>query len=106
MLKSIAICAALTMAVLSPAMAEDVLQSADAPATAAAAGEVPQAVKDACKDDFEKHCKKHEPESAAARDCMAGAFEKLSDPCVAAILDSPLAEHATRIGGERAGKRA
>lgn len=94
MFKSIATCTALALAFLSPAMAEDTLQSADATATAAAAGEVPQAVKDACKDDYEKHCKKHEPESAAARECMAGAFEKLSDPCVTAILDSPLVEQA------------
>ena len=56
------------------------------------AGEVPQAVKDACKGDYETHCSAHEPEGQAAHDCMASVFEKLSDPCVTAILDSPLVE--------------
>lgn len=92
MFRSIAICAAITFSLISPAAAQDETQSPDATTTAAAAGEVPQAVKDACKDDYEKLCSAHEPESAAARDCMAGAFEKLSDPCVTAILDSPLVE--------------
>lgn len=90
--KTIAICAAIALAFLSPAVAQEVSQAADAPAAAAAANEVPQSVKDACKDDYEKHCSAHAPENAAARDCMAHAFEKLSDPCVTAILDSPLAE--------------
>jgi hypothetical protein len=102
MLKSIAIRAAVALAFLSPAMAEDVLQPTDA--TAAAAGEVPQAVIDACQNDFEKHCKKHEPESAAARDCMAGVFEKLSDPCVTAILDSPLVEQQQQLANARGGE--
>ena len=92
MLKSIAICAALTLALMSPATAQDVPPSADAATAAAAAGEVPQAVKDACKDDYETHCSAHAPESPTARDCMAHAFEHLSDPCVTAILDSPLVE--------------
>lgn len=92
MFRSIAICAAITFSLISPAAAQDAPQTSDATTTAAAAGEVPQAVKDACKDDYEKLCSAHEPESAAARDCMAGAFEKLSDPCVTAILDSPLVE--------------
>ncbi len=92
MLKSIAICAALTLALISPATAQDVSQSVEPATAAAAAGEVPQAVKDACKDDYETHCSAHAPESATARDCMAHAFEKLSDPCVTAILDSPIAE--------------
>ncbi len=68
----------------------------EAPAAAAAAGEIPQAVMDACKDDYEKHCIAHAPEGAAARDCMAHAFEKLSDPCVTAILDSPLVEQQSQ----------
>ena len=92
MLKSIAICAALTLALISPATAQDVSQSVEPATAAAAAGEVPQAVKDACKDDYETHCSAHAPESATARDCMAHAFEHLSDPCVTAILDSPLVE--------------
>jgi len=61
-------------------------------APAAFAGPVPQAVQDACKKDYEKLCIKHEPESDAARDCMAQAFEKLSDGCVTAILDSSLVD--------------
>ncbi len=92
MLKTIAICATLTLTTVTPATAQGVSQSGDAPAVTAAAGEVPQGVKDACLGDYEKHCKKHDPESTAAHDCMAHAFEKLSDPCVTAILDSPLVE--------------
>lgn len=91
MLKTVLVCSALALAPLSPAFSEDAGSSAPAIQTSAAV-EVPQAVKDACKDDYEKHCSKHEPESTAARDCMAGAFEKLSDPCVTAILDSPLVD--------------
>ncbi len=96
MLKPIAICVALALALTAPAMAQDVPPSADAATTVAAAGDVPQAVKDACKDDYEKHCIQHAPEGAAARDCMAHAFEKLSDPCVTAILDSPLVEQQSQ----------
>ena len=91
MFKTFAISVAIALALMSPATAEDVLQTAEAPASA---GQVPQAVKDACAGDYEKHCKKHDPESTAAHDCMAHAFEKLSDPCVTAILDSPLVEEA------------
>ena len=61
MLKTIAINAALALTILSPATAQDVSQAAEAPAEAATAGEVPQAVKDACKDDYEKHCIQHAP---------------------------------------------
>ena len=82
MLKSIVIGAAVLLALSFSAVAGEVPQAA----------EVPQAVKDACKDDYEKHCNAHEPEGAAAHDCMASVFEKLSDPCVTAILDSPLVE--------------
>ena len=91
MFKTFAISVAIALALMSPATAEDVLQTAEAPASA---GQVPQAVKDACAGDYEKHCKKHDPESTAAHDCMAHAFETLSDPCVTAILDSPLVEEA------------
>jgi len=113
MLKSTAIGAALGLALLSPAMAQDAPPRTDTAAatTDAAPAEVPQAVKDACKDDFEKHCKKHDPDSPAARDCMAGAFQELSDGCVTAILDSPLAEQppqqlANSAEGERNGATA
>ncbi len=58
----------------------------------AAAGEVPQAVKDACSGDYKQHCSMHAPESDAARDCMADVFGKLSDGCVSAILNSDLVE--------------
>lgn len=64
---------------------------------AAAAGEIPEAVKIACSGDYEKHCHMHEPLSEGARECMAGVFERLSEPCVSAILDSDL------VGGETAG---
>ncbi len=64
---------------------------------ALAGDDVPKSVKDACRGDYEKFCAMHKPESAAVRDCMADAFEKLSDPCVGAILDSSLAEeHAAQ----------
>lgn len=59
---------------------------------AAFAGEIPQAVKDACSDDYKQHCSAHVPESDGARDCMADVFAKLSDGCVGAILDSHLAD--------------
>jgi len=54
------------------------------------AGEIPQAVKNACSADYKKLCMKHEPGSNAGRDCMADAFDRLSDPCVNAILNSDL----------------
>ncbi len=56
--------------------------------------DVPQSVKDACQGDYEKYCSQHAPESDEVRVCMAGAFEKLSETCVTAILDSPLADEA------------
>ncbi len=105
MLKLIVVCATLALAFASPATAEDATQSQQA-AAATPASEVPQAVKDACKDDYEKHCNRHAPESAAAHDCMAHAFEKLSDPCVTAILDSPLAEQEQqRLANAQASER-
>jgi hypothetical protein len=54
------------------------------------ASAVSQAVKDACRGDYLKHCSQHEVGSEALRDCMADAFDKLSEPCVAAILDSEM----------------
>lgn len=59
------------------------------------ASAVSQAVKDACRGDYQRHCSQHEVGSEALRDCMADAFDKLSEPCVAAILDSEAQkEHA------------
>lgn len=66
-----------------------------APAVAAA-GDIPEAVRLACSDDYEKHCIKHVPGSEAGRECMADVFEKLSETCVAAIMNSDL------VGDERA----
>lgn len=76
MLKAIATCAVLVLTLVGPAGADD----------------IPQAVKDACQADYEKHCSAHDPGSEAVRVCMAGIFEQLSDPCVTAIIDSPLAD--------------
>lgn len=70
--------------------------------SAAEAGEVPQAVKDACSGDYQQHCKMHKPESDGARDCMAGVFDKLSDPCVTAILNSDLVEEQARTAEQKA----
>jgi hypothetical protein len=52
------------------------------------ASAVSQAVKDACRGDYQAYCSQHDVGSQALRDCMADAFDKLSEPCVAAILDS------------------
>src|SRR5262245_58814151 len=52
------------------------------------ASAVSQAVKDACRGDYQKYCSQHEVGSEALRGCMSDAFDKLSEPCVAAILDS------------------
>lgn len=84
MFKPFAICAALMFALAVPAAAGD--------AVTPVKDDVPQAVKDACKGDYERLCKMHDPDSDAARNCMAAAFRELSDPCVTAILDSPLAD--------------
>lgn len=65
------------------------------PAGTAQAGEIPQAVKDACAGDYKKHCSKHAPDSSDARNCMAQAFSDLSDGCVSAILDSDLPDEQT-----------
>ena len=57
---------------------------------AGVAGDIPQAVKIACSNDYHKHCIKHVPGSDAGRECMADVFEKLSETCVAAIMNSDL----------------
>jgi hypothetical protein len=54
------------------------------------ASAVSQKVKDACRGDYYAYCSQHEVGSQGLRDCMTEAFDKLSDPCVAAILDSEL----------------
>jgi hypothetical protein len=54
------------------------------------AGDIPEAVKVACSNDCQKHCIKHEPGSDSGRECMADVFEKLSETCVAAIMNSDL----------------
>ena len=77
------------------AMISSAAPPAAPPATDAAAqanADVPQAVKDACQGDYEKFCSQHVPESDEVRVCMAESFGKLSEPCVTAILDSPLAD--------------
>jgi hypothetical protein len=56
----------------------------------AVAGDIPDAVKIACSNDYQMHCIKHEPGSGAGRECMADVFEKLSETCVAAIMNSDL----------------
>lgn len=64
------------------------------------ASAISQAVKDACRGDYLTHCSQHEVGSEALRDCMADAFDKLSEPCVAAILDSELQrDHAQQDEG-------
>lgn len=102
MLRSIFIGAALMLALTSPVTADEPVPAPATPAatvtaSASSSVEVPQAVKDACQGDYEKLCSEHEPESDAVRECMARAFDKLSDGCVTAILDSPLADQAAEV---------
>ena len=52
------------------------------------ASAVSQKLKDACRSDYHAYCGEHAVGSQPLRDCMADAFDKLSEPCVAAILDS------------------
>lgn len=110
MLKAIVVSCAAFLALATPLLAAENApqavqpapdaQQATQPAPAAAGQEanadVPQSVKDACQADYEKFCSQHQPESAEVRVCMAGAFENLSETCVTAILDSPLAEQAAQ----------
>jgi hypothetical protein len=56
----------------------------------AVAGEVPEAVRVACSDDYQKYCIKHQPGSESGRECMADVFEKLTETCVSAIMNSDL----------------
>ncbi len=60
------------------------------PPALVAAGEVPEAVRVACSDDYQKYCIKHQPGSEAGRECMADVFEKLTETCVSAIMNSDL----------------
>ncbi|MEL7048287.1 MAG: hypothetical protein AAFO75_04865 [Pseudomonadota bacterium] len=64
--------------------------------TTAIAGDVPQAVKTACRSDFIRHCIVHEPGTSSARDCMAGVFHKLSPRCSSAILSSNLVNDSSK----------
>jgi hypothetical protein len=59
---------------------------------------IPEDVKAACQSDFETHCKQHAPESDVARSCMTEVFEKLSEPCVTAILGSSLVPETPEQG--------
>jgi hypothetical protein len=70
------------------------------------ASAVSQAVKDACRGDYLTHCSQHEVGSEALRDCMADAFDKLSEPCVAAILDSELQRDHAQLDEARGHKRS
>jgi hypothetical protein len=87
------------LAFAAPVFAAEDAPSAPQPAAEVAVqtnADVPQSVKDACQGDYEKFCSQHAPESEEVRVCMAGAFEKLSETCVTAILDSPLADQAAQ----------
>lgn len=66
----------------------------------AVAGEVPEAVRLACSNDYQKHCIKHQPGSEAGRECMADVFEKLSDGCVNAIMSSNLVDDGPEPAAE------
>lgn len=54
------------------------------------ADEIPEAVKTACRGDYIQYCSDHTPGTPRASDCMADAFDRLSDTCVSAILSSDL----------------
>lgn len=69
------------------------------------AGDVPQSVRAACKSDYFKHCSQHQPDSPGVRDCMAGAFDKLSAPCSSAILNSNLADGYKSKSSDTASKK-
>jgi hypothetical protein len=58
--------------------------------SAQAGSPVSQAVKDACRGDYKAYCSQHEVGSQALRDCMSDAFDKLSEPCVSAIMDAEM----------------
>lgn len=99
MSKLIVISCVALLAFVSPAFSAEDAPPAAPPTTDAAAqanADVPQAVKDACQGDYERLCSQHKPESEQVRVCMAEAFGKLSEPCVTAILDSPLADEAAQ----------
>ena len=70
------------------------------------ASAVSQAVKDACRGDYQTHCSQHEVGSDALRDCMADAFDKLSEPCVAAILDLEVQREPAQQDEARPHKRS
>jgi hypothetical protein len=63
-------------------------------------------VMEACRGDYQAYCSQHEVGSEALRDCMAESFDKLTAPCVAAILDSGAANEPAqpRKSAKRAGR--
>jgi hypothetical protein len=76
------------------------------PASVFAADPVPEAVRNACQADYEQHCNSHPPESDAVRECMTNAFEKLSGPCVDAILSSDLVPQQEDAKGDKPSEAA
>ncbi len=52
----------------------------------AAFAEVNQAVKDACRDDYHKHCDKLEVGSPELRTCMKSKATELSQGCLEALV--------------------
>ena len=69
------------------------------------ASAVSQAVKDACRGDYHAHCSQHAVESKELRDCMAEAFDKLSEPCVSAIMDAEMQKAEAQQDDARPAKR-
>jgi hypothetical protein len=67
---------------------------------------VSEALKTACRGDYETFCKDHEVGSQALRDCMTDAFEKLSPACVTAILDSDEVKEEAATPNPKPKKRA
>lgn len=53
----------------------------------AALAEVNQAVKDACRDDYHKHCEGLEVGSQELRACMKSKATELSKVCLQALVD-------------------
>ncbi len=55
---------------------------------APALAEVNQAVKDACRDDYHKHCDKLEVGSPELRSCMKSKATELSHGCLEALVNN------------------
>lgn len=56
--------------------------------TTAALAEVNQAVKDACRDDYHKHCDKMEVGTPELRACMKSKATELSHGCLEALVNN------------------